>query len=61
MNWLKQLLRKPTPLELAAKELHELEHTKLEATAAREWAYHRINYTEQRMAYLKEYLGQETQ
>lgn len=57
MNWIKKLFTKPTPYELAARELGELEHSKLEATAAREWAYHRIKYTEQRMAYLQDYLA----
>lgn len=56
MNWIKQLLRKPTPLELAMRELDELEHAKLKATATREWAYHRIKYIEQRAAYLQHYI-----
>ena len=61
MSWIKRLFTKPTPMELAARELDTLEHTKLEATAAREWAYHRIQYTERRIAYLKEYLSEATQ
>lgn len=57
MNWIKKIFTKPTPLELAARELGDLEHSKLEATAARDWAYHRIKYTEQRMVYLIDYLA----
>lgn len=59
MNWLKRLLSRPTPLELAAKELGELEHNVLEATGTRDWAQHRINYAKQRIAYLKDFLNTE--
>jgi len=61
MKWIKQLLRHPTPLELATKELNELEHSKLKATAEREWAYHRIKYTEQRIGFLQTYIEDQVQ
>lgn len=60
MNWLKNIFRRPTPLELAAKEIANLEHNILEATGTRDWAQHRINYAKQRIAYLKDYLNKET-
>lgn len=56
IEWLKRLLSRPSPLELAARELADLEHNVLEATGTRDWAQHRINYAKQRIAYLREYL-----
>ena len=57
MMWIKELFRKPTPLEKAARELANLEHEVLEATGTRDWAQHRISYSQQRMAYLKQFLA----
>lgn len=59
MKWIKDLFRTPTPLEKAARELSSLEHEALEATGTRDWAQHRINYAQERMTFLKDYLGKD--
>ena len=60
MIWIKRIFRAPTPLEKAAKELDSLEHESLEATGTRDWAQHRINYSQERMRFLRNYLAGET-
>ena len=58
MNWLKRLFRKPTPLERAARELGQIEHSLLDVTAEIGWANKRkeyyINRTMELMTYIKE-------
>ena len=57
---IKRWLRRLTPLELAAKELGEIERTKLSVTAEILWAQKRFDYYCERSTYLKNYIKKET-
>ena len=52
MNF-KRLFATPSPLEMVAKELVEAQRAKLEAESAREYAFHMVNYNDDRIARLK--------
>jgi hypothetical protein len=49
----KRLLATPTPLEMAARELVQAQRAKLEAESAREYAYHMVQYNDDRIERLK--------
>jgi len=49
----KRLTTTPTPLEMAARELVEAQRAKLEAESAREYAYHMVQYNDDRIKRLK--------
>ena len=49
----KRLTTTPTPLEMAARELVEAQRAKLEAESAREYAYHMVQYNDDRIERLK--------
>ena len=54
---LTRLFRRPTPAELAAKELADAELTLLSANTAKEYADSVIAYNMARIARLREYLA----
>jgi hypothetical protein len=54
----KKLLSTPTPLEMAAHELVEAQRSKLEAESAREYAYHMVQYHDDRINRLRERLDE---
>jgi recombinational DNA repair protein RecR len=54
----KRLLTMPSPLEMAARELMQAQRAKLEAESAREYAYHMVNYNDDRIARLQERLNE---
>ena len=60
LSYLKSLFRKPTPLERAAKELGQIEHSMLDVTAEIAWAQKRLEYYKERQAMLKVYVQGET-
>ena len=51
---LKQLFAKPSPLELAARELVEAEHALLVALTGRDWAEMSVDYNTKRITRLKQ-------
>lgn len=53
---LKRLFRKPTPLERAARELGQIEHSLLDVTAEIKWAQKRREYYVDRKAELQAYI-----
>ena len=57
MNF-KRLWTTPSPLEMVAKELVDAQRAKLEAESAREYAYHMVNYNDDRIARLQERLNE---
>lgn len=57
MNF-KRLWTTPSPLEMVAKELIDAQRAKLEAESAREYAYHMVNYNDDRIARLQERLNE---
>lgn len=57
---IKALFRKPTPLERAAKELGQIEHSLLDVTAEIEWAKKRHEYYTIRKLTLQGYIQGET-
>jgi len=57
---IKRWLRKPTPLELAVKEVAEIEHSMLSITAEILWAEKRLEYYGERRDFLKNYINGET-
>jgi recombinational DNA repair protein RecR len=54
----KRLLTMPSPLEMAARELMQAQRAKLEAESAREYAYHMVNYNDDRIARLQDRLNE---
>jgi recombinational DNA repair protein RecR len=54
----KRLLTAPSPLEMAARELMQAQRAKLEAESAREYAYHMVNYNDDRIARLQDRLNE---
>lgn len=54
MQKIKQLFAKPSPLELAARELVEAEHALLVAQTGMDWAQMSVDYNTKRIARLKE-------
>ncbi len=46
------IFKKPTPLQIAQRELTEAEHGKLSAQSAAEYALSMVRYNEQRIARL---------
>ncbi len=58
---IKNLFRKPTPLEKAAKELGQLEHHLLEITAEISWGQNRLAYNKERADYLRNYIKTKTE
>ena len=57
---LRELYRKPTPLEMAAQELVEAEHAKLAAQSAAEYAASIVVYNDKRINRLRAYIGATT-
>ena len=55
---IKRLLTTPSPLEMVARELVQAQRAKLEAESAREYAYHMVNYNDDRIARLQERLNE---
>jgi hypothetical protein len=55
---LKRLFATPSPLEMVAKELVQAQRAKLEAESAREYAYHMVNYNDDRILRLQERLNE---
>jgi hypothetical protein len=53
-EFLKRLFAKPSPLEMAARELIEAEHALLIAHTGKEWAEMSVNYNVARITRLKE-------
>lgn len=53
---LKQMFRKLTPREMAAKELAEAERNKLEAQSAVEYAQSVVSYNDSRIRRLRRFL-----
>ena len=53
-DFLKRMFAKPSPLELAARELIEAEHALLIALTGRDWAEMSVAYNSARIARLKE-------
>ena len=49
----RRLLAKPTPLEMAARELVEAQRSKLEAESALDYAYSMVDYNNQRIERLR--------
>ena len=60
LDYLKSLFRKPTPLERAAKELGQIEHSLLDVNAEIEWAQKRKEYYIIRKSALTGYIKEET-
>jgi hypothetical protein len=60
LEQLKALFRKPTPLERAAKELGQIEHSLLDVDAEIMWAQKRKEYYILRKAVLAGYIQGET-
>ncbi len=56
MNWLKQIFRKPSPLELAARELVDAEHALLVAQTGKDWAEMSVEYNTRRINRLKQHI-----
>lgn len=56
LNTLKALFRKPTPMERAAKELGQIEHSLLDVSAEIMWAKKREEYYKDRRAELRDYI-----
>ena len=52
------IFKKPTPLEVAQRELIEAEHAKLSAQSAAEYAESMVRYNEQRIARLLIFIKQ---
>ena len=57
MNF-KRLWTTPSPLEMVAKELVDAQRAKLEAESAREYAFHMVNYNDDRILRLQERLNE---
>ena len=57
MNF-KRLWTTPSPLEMVAKELVDAQRAKLAAESAREYAYHMVNYNDDRIVRLQERLNE---
>jgi hypothetical protein len=55
---MKRLLTTPSPLEMAARELMQAQRAKLEAESAREYAYHMVNYNDDRIARLQDRINE---
>jgi hypothetical protein len=60
LEQLKALFRKPTPLERAAKELGQIEHSLLDVDGEIMWAQKRKEYYIMRRAVLHGYIQGET-
>lgn len=58
MKLFQRLMRTPTPLEMAAKELVEAQRAKLEAESAREYAFSIVGYNDARIVRLQERLSE---
>ncbi len=58
-NYVKKVFHRPTPLERAAKELGQLEHSILDATAEISWSQKRLEYYRERSAALKKFIQKE--
>lgn len=57
---IKQTFKKPTPLEMATKELVQAEHSRLEAQTATEYASSLVSYNNTRIARLSRYINELT-
>lgn len=57
-DWIKRLFRKPTPIEVAARELAEAELSKLQAQSAKEYAASVEAYNDNRIKRLKKVLAE---
>lgn len=55
-----KLFRKPTPLEVATREMVEAEHARLAAQTAQEYAASAVQYNNQRIARLGKYINELT-
>lgn len=56
IEWIKKHFRKPTPLERAARELAQIEHSLLDVDAEIMWAQKRKEYYINRTTVLKGYI-----
>ena len=56
----RQLFIRPSPLELAIKELCDAEHSRLEAQSATEYANSVVLYNDKRIARLIRYINEST-
>lgn len=56
---IRQMFRKLTPREMAARELSEAERNKLEAQTAVEYAQSVVSYNDNRIRRLRRYLSDE--
>lgn len=57
---LKRAISKPSPLEMAAKELVAAEHARLEAQSAAEYAASVVAYNDKRITRLLKYINDST-
>ena len=55
---IKRLFRKPTPQEMAARELADAELSKLEAQSAAEYAKSVVSYNDDRIKRLRKFLAE---
>lgn len=55
-----RIFKRPTPLEMAAKELIDAEHAKLAAQTATEYANAIVAYNEKRIARLLKFINEAT-
>lgn len=60
IRYLKSLFHKPTPLEMAMKELILAEHAKLEAETGKEYAETTVAYNTARIKRLTKYINDAT-
>ena len=59
-NWVLKHLRRPTPLEKAARELGQIEHSLLDIDAEISWAQKRKEYYRERKFQLTMFIQGET-
>lgn len=57
MNWIKALFRRPTPLQVATRELADAEHGLLTAQTGIEWAQASVTYNQSRITRLRAYIN----
>ena len=60
ITFIKTILRKITPLEMATKELNETELRLLQAQTAVEWAESQVTECQKRIKRLRAYINAET-
>lgn len=60
-KYFRQLMRRLTPVEMAARELYEAEMQKLSAETAREYADSMVQYHTKRIIRLRQFINDATQ